>query len=201
VPAEHTGYDKAMDAIEPLVELLAGRTVVALVGAGCSTESGIPDYRGPETARRARDPIQHRSFVDDPESRRRYWARSAMGGASEVELAPDGDAEVEPESGSRIVGCVRCTGVLEPDVVFFGENVPRERVERARAWVDEADALLVVGSSLAVFSGLRFARRAAKADKPVANVNLGPSRGDALASNRVEGRAGEVLPALAARVT
>ncbi len=264
--------------IEPLVELLAGRRVAVLVGAGCSTESGIPDYRGPETARRARNPIQHRAFVTSPEARRRYWARSFHGwpriaaarpnaahvalaelealgritgvvtqnvdglhhragsrevvelhGAlrrvaclgcgertarsvlqrriaeanpgwaeREVELAPDGDAELEPDRGFVVPACERCGGVLMPNVVFFGGSVPRDRVERSFSWVDAASALLVVGSSLTVYSGYRFVRRAAEAGKPVAILNLGPTRGDRDAVLKLDARAGEILPALVA---
>jgi len=90
--------------------------------------------------------------------------------------------------------------VLKPDVVFFGENVPRERVERAWARVDEAEALLVVGSSLTVYSGYRFVRRAREQGKPVAIVNDGPTRGDPDATIRLQARLGEVLPALARRL-
>ena len=96
-----------------------------------------------------------------------------------------------------VAGCERCRGPLKPDVVFFGEGVPRPRVERAYAMVDAADALLVVGSSLAVFSGFRFVKRAHAAGQPIAIVNLGESRGDPLADVLVEGKAGEVLPRLA----
>lgn len=262
-----------------LVQLLSGRRVAVLTGAGCSTESGIPDYRGPETRRRARNPIRFAEFVKSSEGRRRYWARAFVGwekfankqpnpahhalaameraglltglitqnvdrlhhaagsrdvvelhgaladvrclecGAVElraalqrrldarnpgwsslrVEMAPDGDAELPMELVDRFVvaDCDACDGPLKPDVVFFGEGVPRERVERAYRAVDAADVLLVVGSSLAVFSGFRFVRRAADRGQRIAIVNLGESRGDAYADVRVEGRAGTVLPALA----
>jgi len=97
--------------------------------------------------------------------------------------------------------CPRCGGILKPDVVFFGENVPRERVEAARRIVAVADVLLVAGSSLAVYSGYRFVLEAARQRKPIAIVNLGPTRGDALATLRLEGRTGEMLPRLAAALT
>ncbi len=256
-------------SVHDLAELLARRRVCVLTGAGCSTESGIPDYRGPETARRARNPIQFSQFRDDAAWRARYWARSAIGwpkmraarpnpahrvlaelgwpiitqnvdglhtqagstdvielhgsldgvvclscnhripraGLQEVllrdnpelvgrtaELAPDGDAELV--SGARYPGCRRCDGVLKPDVVFFGENVPRPRVERALQWTRDADVLLVIGSSLTVFSGYRFVKRAHQWGKAVAIVNLGATRGDSLAHLKLEGRAGTVLPAL-----
>lgn len=262
-----------------LVDLLRGRRVVALAGAGMSTESGIPDYRGPETARRARNPMQARQFFADPGARARYWARSVIGwpriaqaapnpahralaaleqagvlggvitqnvdglhqaagsrrvvelhgalarvrclgcGAGELRaslqerllahnpgwdahaapLAPDGDADLEAAlSAFRVPGCLACDGVLKPDVVFFGENVPQPVVDAAWAIFDEADALLVVGSSLTVFSGFRFVRRAAERGVPVAIVNLGPTRGDELAALRIDARLGDVLPRLAA---
>jgi NAD+-dependent protein deacetylase sirtuin 4 len=265
--------------VADLVDLLAGRRLAALTGAGCSTESGIPDYRGPETARRARNPIQGREFHRSPDVRRRYWARAVVGydrfagarpnpahhalarleqdgaltglvtqnvdglhqaagsrrvvelhgalaqvgcldcGAVEprdalqerllahnpgwldlaADAAPDGDADLPVEHVDRFVvaPCLRCGGALKPRVVFFGENVPRPVVDEAFAIVDAAEALLVVGSSLAVFSGYRFVRRAAERRIPIALVNLGEARGEDLCAVRVEARAGEVLPRLA----
>jgi NAD-dependent SIR2 family protein deacetylase len=267
------------DDLEALVGLLRGRRVAVLTGAGCSTESGIPDYRGPGTRARARNPIQHRAFVGDAAMRARYWARSAIGwprfskarpnaahlalaeleargaiaglvtqnvdrlhheagshsvvelhgaladvrcldcGAREgradlqarllaanpgfvdrsFEIAPDGDAELPAEAvaGFVVPGCLACGGVLKPDVVFFGDNVPRPRVDASYAMVDEAEVLLVVGSSLTVFSGYRFVLRARERGIPVAIVNLGETRGDPHATIRVDARAGDVLPVLA----
>lgn len=262
-----------------LLTLLRGRRVCVLTGAGCSTESGIPDYRGPETARRARNPIQFADFVADPAWRRRYWARSSVGwlrihqarpnaahrALSELEaqgrltglitqnvdglhqsagsrhivelhgsmaqvvcltcrttearsalqvrleaanptwrpgpieglgIAPDGDAEIDDTDGFTPVDCLACGGPLKPDVVFFGENVPRDRVDAARAMQAEADVLLVVGSSLTVFSGFRFLKYAAAAGQPIAIVNLGPTRGDPLADVLVDAQAGAVLPSV-----
>jgi len=269
----------ALDALDALIGLLRGRRVVALTGAGCSTESGIPDYRGPDTPPRARPPIQHREFVDDTSARRRYWARSMLGwpalaaarpnrghealaaleragavaglitqnvdglhhgaGSREVvelhgalrrvrclacarvtardelqrrladanpgwlerggAVAPDGDADLADGAvaGFEVVACAACGGVLMPDVVFFGGSVPRPTLDAAWATFDRAEVLLVVGSSLAVFSGYRFVRRAAERGVPVAILNRGPTRGDPHAALRVDARAGESLAAVA----
>jgi NAD-dependent SIR2 family protein deacetylase len=255
--------------VDALIELLRGKRVVALTGAGCSTESGIPDYRGIDTPPRKRPPIQHREFVDKPEWRRRYWARSMIGwpkisaakpnathtalaglehagvitgtitqnvdglhqaaGSREVvelhgalarvrclaceaivtraeiqqrlraanpgwahdgdqnEAAPDGDAEVDTIYDSfAVVDCYACGGTLMPDVVFFGGSVPRATLDAAWSTFDRAEVLLVVGSSLTVFSGYRFVRRAAERDVPVAIINRGPTRGDPHASLRID---------------
>jgi NAD-dependent deacetylase sirtuin 4 len=266
--------------IAQLIGVLQGRRVVALTGAGCSTESGIPDYRGPGTRARARNPIQHRAFLSDPAARARYWARSTIGwpqmssapanpahralavlenegplvgvltqnvdrlhraagsrrvielhgalaevrcmdcsavelrhalqerllalnpsfAARAIEFAPDGDAELPLEvvRDFRVASCLACGGTLKPDVVFFGDNVPATRVAAAFALLEEAEALLVVGSSLAVFSGFRFVRRAVERSMPIAIINQGESRADELARVRIDARAGEVLPRLAA---
>ncbi len=275
------------NGLDALVELLADRRFVALVGAGCSTESGIPDYRGPGSGRTPVSPIMYQEFVRDPGARARYWSRSAVGwrrvadaepnpahralaileGAgrlpgvitqnvdglharagsrrivklhgslaevrcldcgdleardamqerllemnpewasfvrtdTEMLATPDGDAAV-PERlsrGFRVPGCRTCGGVLKPDVVFFGENVPAPVVDAAWELYEEAEAVLVVGSSLAVYSGRRFTDRATRDGRPVAVVNLGPTRADESAAVRIEGRVGEVLPRLARRL-
>ena len=124
-------------------------------------------------------------------------AERATGGG--VRAAPDGDAELPAWAleSFRVPGCAACGGLMKPDVVFFGENVPAERVEQAWSLFAEADVLLVVGSSLTVYSGRRFVYRARERELPVAVVNLGPTRADALAAAKVEGRLGEVLPSLA----
>lgn len=274
-----TPPDVADEALWPLVLLLEGRRCVVLTGAGVSTESGIPDYRGAASPRRARRPMRWQEFADDEEARRRYWARAVLGwpqmqsaapnpahvalaaleragsvrgvvtqnvdglhhkaGSARVvelhgslyevvclgcgarvsrealqarvlednpawrqlraEALPDGDAELSGAllASFRAPACLRCSGPLKPDVVFFGDQVPPSRVAMAGALVDEAEVLLVAGSSLAVHSGLRFVRRAAARRVPVVVINLGETLGDRLATVRVEGRAGDVLPRLA----
>ncbi len=265
-------------SVPDLARFLEGRRTLVLTGAGCSTESGIPDYRGPEGTLRHREPMRFGEFMGSEAARRRYWSRSMVGwptfsaarpnaahralaeleelglaggvvtqnvdglhqragaravvelhgtlarvrcmGCGAVEArarmqerleesnpgfrerpatrTPDGDAELPAgaEEGFVVPSCQVCGGVLKPDVVFFGESVPRERVRRCWALYEEADALLVVGSSLAVFSGRRFVLRAEKEGRPVAIVNLGATRADATAAVKVEGRVGRVLPEL-----
>ena len=273
-----------MSTLTDLLALLRGRRVVALTGAGCSTESGIPDYRGPDTPQRARPPIQHREFVDHASARRRYWARSVLGWprlaaaepnaghralarlesanvvagvitqnvdglhgragsrdvvelhgalarvrclacgdvtsrddlqqrlldanpdwperARNIAIAPDGDADLADElvAGFEVVTCTQCDGMLMPDVVFFGGSVPRPTLDAAWSTFERAEVLLVVGSSLTVFSGYRFARRAAERGIPVAIVNRGTTRADDIAQLRVDARAGETLTAVAAHL-
>ncbi|MBZ4400858.1 MULTISPECIES: NAD-dependent protein deacetylase [unclassified Myxococcus] len=273
----------AAEDVEALASLLRGRRTVVLTGAGCSTESGIPDYRGPGTRARARNPIQHREFLQRPEVRARYWARSLLGwprfaaarpnaahqalaaleqgghvqglitqnvdrlhhaagssriielhgalarvrcldcGAQEarvdlqerllslnpdfthqvLELRPDGDAELSSEAlqSFRVPACLRCGGTLKPDVVFFGDNVPAPTVADAFGLLEEGDALLVVGSSLAIYSGYRFLVRASERQVPIAILNLGECRGVELADLCIEASAGDVLPRLASRLT
>jgi NAD-dependent deacetylase sirtuin 4 len=265
-------------SIKDLAHLMRGRPTLVLSGAGISTESGIPDYRGPNGSLRTRHPMQYREFVGSADARRRYWARSAIGwarvgkarpnaghiaiarleqlgivsgvitqnvdglhqaagsrrvlelhgslaevrclscglpemrdhlqgrllkenpewGSLPVEAAPDGDAEISPETMASfsVPSCLHCGGVLKPDVVFFGESVPKPRVEAAWGMLAESGVLLVVGSSLAIFSGLRFVNQAARENKPVAIVNQGETRGDEVAAVRIKGRLGDVLPLL-----
>ena len=268
------------DTLDDLVALARGRRLAVLAGAGLSTESGIPDYRGPETRHVERRPVQYDDFVRDPEARRRYWGRASRGWArmagaepnaghralarlegaglvtgvvtqnvdglhqragsrAVVELhgaldrvvclacgerwtraevqgqidalnpgwtaaavpagrfAPDGDVEVDPLATFRPPECPACGGPLKPDVVFFGESVPKPRVARAAEAVRQADALVVVGSSLTVYSGYRFVRQAEKEGTPVAIVTLGPTRGHRHAAVALDARLGDVLPALA----
>jgi NAD-dependent SIR2 family protein deacetylase len=135
-----------------------------------------------------RDAVQERLVAMNPSVRDRRSRALA-----------DGDAELPEgaEEGFRVPDCPRCGGILKPDVVFFGESVPRGRVERCWALYAEADALLVVGSSLAVFSGRRFVLRAAREGRPVAIANVGPTRGDETARLKVEARLGTLLPRVA----
>ena len=121
----------------------------------------------------------------------------AVGEVADVEIAPDADAVVASTEGFRVADCERCGGILKPDITFFGEQVPRERVARAVALVEEAEALLVAGSSLTVYSGLRFVRQAAAADRPVVIVNRGTTRGDPLATVKVEAGTSETLTTFA----
>ncbi|HEY3055768.1 MAG TPA: Sir2 family NAD-dependent protein deacetylase [Thermoanaerobaculia bacterium] len=224
--------------------------LVVLTGAGCSTDSGIPDYRSPGGAWTRHKPIHYSSFVRSAEARRFYWARSfrawprfaaARPNRAHValaELEADGKVhqlitqnvdDLHQEAGSRAVvqlhgrnrvvvclecsaefpraeiqkrlahsrievpDCDACGGVLKPAVVFFGESVPASKVVYAMRRVDEADALLVVGSSLAVWSGFRFVRRASERRLPIAIVNIGPTRGDDLAALKIDANCGEVL--------
>ncbi|MEM1115693.1 MAG: NAD-dependent protein deacetylase [Bacteroidota bacterium] len=270
--------------LDALADLLRGGRTAVLAGAGLSTESGIPDYRGPETRHVERRPVQYDAFVGDPEARRRYWARAsrgwmrvaeaqpnaghralarleaaglltgtvtqnvdglqqAAGARRVVELhgtldrvvclacgtltsraavqaqiaahnpgwtfalpeagtAPDGDAVLSDAAIARFEPprCDACGGALKPDVVFFGESVPKPRVTRAAALVTEADALLVVGSSLTVYSGYRFVRQAEAEGTPVAIVTLGETRGHRHAAVALDARLGDALPALADRL-
>ncbi|WP_373696100.1 NAD-dependent protein deacetylase [Actinomycetospora aurantiaca] len=270
--------------VNDLAALVGAGGVCVLSGAGMSTDSGIPDYRGPSSAARKHTPMTYEAFVHDPAARHRYWARSHVGwpqigrarpnpaheavaalqrcglvtdvitqnvdglhqagGATDVvelhgalsrvvclacraesdraavqaeltrvnpqfdaavaglrdtQVNPDGDVELPPEleDAFTMVDCPACgAGPLKPDVVFFGESVPRPRVETCFRRVEQARALVVLGSSLAVMSGLRFARAAARAGTPVAVVTAGPSRADDLADVRLSSPLGEVLPAL-----
>jgi NAD-dependent SIR2 family protein deacetylase len=123
--------------------------------------------------------------------------------AQALAIAPDGDAEIDTRlfAGFRVPACARCGGILKPYVIFFGESVPAAWVAQATAAVDAADALLVAGSSLTVWSGYRFARQAVQAGKPLALVNLGPTRADAIATLKIEQRLGGFLPELVAALT
>ncbi|MFJ4707884.1 NAD-dependent protein deacetylase [Streptomyces anulatus] len=268
--------------LEPVVEALRGGGVLVLSGAGISTESGIPDYRGEGGSLSRHTPMTYQDFTADAAARRRYWARSHLGwrtfgrarpnaghravaafgrrgllsgvitqnvdglhqaaGSADVvdlhgrldrvvclscgafsprrELAlrleeankgfapvaasmnPDGDADLTDEQVGdfRVVPCAVCGGVLKPDVVFFGEAVPPQRVEHCRELVRGASTLLVLGSSLTVMSGLRFVRQADRAGVPVLIVNRDPTRGDRHALTRIGLPLGDALTTAAGRL-
>jgi NAD-dependent SIR2 family protein deacetylase len=279
-----TAAPPTVDGVSALADLLADGGAVVLSGAGLSTDSGIPDYRGATGSLRRHTPMTYQTFTRDPRGRHRYWARSHVGwrqieralpndghravaalqhagavggvitqnvdglhqagGARDVvelhggldrtvclacgdiadratldgrlraanpgfrpdasdEVNPDGDVELPDDAldGFVMVGCLACGGgPLKPDVVFFGETVPRDRVDHCFSLVDRATSLLVLGSSLTVMSGYRFVIHAAKRGIPVGIVNSGPTRGDAKADLKVDAPLGIVLPELARRV-
>ena len=114
-----------------------------------------------------------------------------------ISVAPDADAMVEETATFRYADCPVCAGILKPDIVYFGENVPKDRVQQAYSLVDDADALLVAGSSLTVFSGYRFVRHAAAQHKPIAIINRGPTRGDEQATIKINSGCSEMLTFLA----
>ena len=224
VGQERSAVADPQAALDALTELVADGGVLVLSGAGISTESGIPDYRGPSSAARTASPMTFQTFTGDPVARHRYWARSHLGWRTIGTARPnDGHRAVAalqrhglltgvitqndvdlPDSaldGVRLVGCTACDGVLKPDVVFFGETVPPERVEHCYRRLEDSRSLLVLGSSLTVMSGHRFVIRAARDGRPVAIVNQGATRGDRYAAVTVDAPLGQVLPALVARAT
>jgi NAD-dependent SIR2 family protein deacetylase len=281
------GYaDSSTGPFRQLVGSLGRGNVVVLSGAGLSTESGIPDYRGPSGQARRAQPMTYQAFTGSERARQRYWARShvgwqhiaaagpnaghhavaalearglvsgiitqnvdglhqAAGSCLVTELHgslyavaclgcgqrtprsslderlrsanpswipsrvmvppgqedgpavnPDGDAELTETDDFVVVDCLACGGLLKPDVVFFGESVPRPRVDECYSLVSSAAFLLVLGSSLTVFSGLRYVRHAAKLGIAVGIVNQGETRGDDLAGLRLDAPLGPVLTAV-----
>jgi NAD-dependent SIR2 family protein deacetylase len=141
--------------------------------------------------RSARSELQHRLTSANPRLEQPFVLQHA-------ELRPDGDAVAKDWRQFRLVGCVQCGGRLKPDVVFFGESVPKPRVEAAYALMQRAEVLVVLGSSLTVMSGLRFVRHNAKLQRPVVIINRGSTRGDELASVKIEGGCSETLTELRA---
>jgi NAD-dependent SIR2 family protein deacetylase len=287
---ETVGVESRPGPFEMMVEVFGAGDVAVLSGAGLSTESGIPDYRGPSgQARRPGQPMTYQAFTGSAAARQRYWARSHLGwrhitgatpnpghravavleraglvgaiitqnvdglhqaagaaavtelhgslhrvvclscwqrspreeldarlraanpdwargfpaaaagasGSAEPAVNPDGDVALEETSGFVVVDCTGCGGVLKPDVVFFGENVPRPRVASCFEVVSASSALVVLGSSLTVMSGLRYVRHAASAGVPVVIVNQGATRGDALAAATLDAPLGATLTAVA----
>jgi NAD+-dependent protein deacetylase sirtuin 4 len=277
------GWDSTLKLVDQesyavALAALSGRQLCVLSGAGVSTESGIPDYRGPERRGKPANPIQFRDFVRDALARQRYWARSAIGyrkvasarpnaghralqqleargfisgvitqnvdglhqraGSAHVvelhgslanvvclscgknesrdavqerinllnpgwktnagEIAPDGDVHLSLAVTKRfqVPACLLCGGVLKPDVVFFGESVPKARVSEAFKMLASAEALLVVGSSLTVYSGYRFVDRAIKNEQVVVLCNDGPTRADPVVPIKLTTRLGVLLPTL-----
>jgi NAD-dependent SIR2 family protein deacetylase len=285
--AEAVGAESRLGPFGMLVEVLRAGNVAVLSGAGLSTESGIPDYRGPSGRARGGQPMTYQAFTGSAAARQRYWARSHLGwrhitgaapnlghgavasleqaglvrgiitqnvdglhqaagavavtelhgslhrvvclscwqrssrhelderlrtanpgwaegagrvgesAGAEPAVNPDGDVALEETAGFTVVDCTSCGGLLKPDVIFFGENVPKPRVASCFDLVSASSGLVVLGSSLAVLSGLRYVRHAASLKIPVVIVNQGETRGDSLAAATLDAPLGAALMAAA----
>jgi NAD-dependent SIR2 family protein deacetylase len=265
--------------IDAATEILRGRRIAVLTGAGLSTDSGIPDYRGEGAP--VRTPMTFSQFLSDPEYRKRYWAGSQLGWKrfdaaepnaghraladlelnggvngvitqnvdglhlragslrvvdlhgtmdrvrclrcgqlyartdiarrivemnpwlsepSALELGPDGDVAFDMSRGFEVPACTNCEGTLKPDIVFFGEFIPREKFVEASALVQKADALVIAGSSLVVNSGIRLLDHATRRRIPVIIINRGVTKGDPRATLKIDGGATETLVGLRDRL-
>lgn len=268
------------DAIESAVGILRGHRIAFATGAGVSTDSGIPDYRG--AGSEPRTPMSIRQFLDDEQFRKRYWAGSQLGwrrfstvrpnaaheaiaqlervgiatgvitqnvdglhraaGSLEVvelhgtmdrvrcvdcgtvisrddvsarlaannswldeldegELGPDGDVRIDDVDRLVVPVCAVCGGTFRPDIVYFGELVPRETFIAAERLVDDATALVIAGTSLVVNSGIRVLERARRSDKPIVIINRGPTKGDLRATLKIDAGVGPVLTTIAERLS
>lgn len=277
--AQSTAAPVSSPGIEAAVAALAGRTVAVLTGAGVSTDSGIPDYRGAGAP--VRTPMTFQQFLADPAKRKRYWAGSHLGwkrfDAAEpndghralvdlelagivdgvitqnvdglhlragsrrvvdlhgsmdnvrclncgqsyarsdvarrlaqenpwletpaaIELSPDGDVQIDDVAAFTVPECTVCGGILKPDVVFFGEFVPKEKFAEASALMQSAQALLIAGSSLAVNSGIRLLEQAHRRRLPIVIVNRGQTKGDNRATVKIDAGTTETLKTLLERL-